>query len=83
MKTSIIRIGNSWGVRIPGPILKQCGLKGHVEMNVKDNALVITPVREARSGWSDAFKSMAERGDDAPLLNENDLSGQDENEWLW
>ena len=56
MKTSIIRIGNSRGARIPGPILKQCGLKGHVEMNVKDNALVITPVREARSGWSDAFK---------------------------
>ena len=83
MKANIIRIGNSQGVRIPRPILEKCGLRGRVEMNVKDNVLVIAPVQEARDGWSDAFKRMAEQGDDEPLLNENDLSSWDESDWEW
>lgn len=37
-------------------------------MNVEDNVLVIAPVQEARDGWSDAFKRMAEQGDDEPLI---------------
>ena len=81
MKVNIIRIGNSQGVRIPKPILEKCGLRGRVEMNVEDNVLVIAPVQEARDGWSDAFKRMAEQGDDEPLLNENDLSSWDESDW--
>lgn len=83
MKANIIRIGNSQGVRIPKPILETCGLRGRVEMNVEDNVLVIAPVQEARDGWSDAFKRMAEQGDDEPLLNENDLSSWDESDWEW
>ena len=83
MKADIIRIGNSHGVRIPKPILEQCGLKDRVEMHVQGNVLVIAPVRETRDGWSDAFKAMAEQGDDSPLLNENDRSGWDETEWEW
>ena len=81
MKANIIRIGDSQGVRIPKPILEKCGLRGRVEMNVEDNVLVIAPVQEARDGWSDAFKRMAEQGDDEPLLNENDLSSWDESDW--
>lgn len=83
MKVNIIRIGNSQGVRIPRPILEKCGLRGRVEMNVEDNVLVIAPVQEVRDGWSDAFKRMAEQGDDEPLLNENDLSSWDESDWEW
>ena len=83
MKVNIIRIGNSQGVRIPKPILERCGLKGRVEMNVEDNVLVIAPARETRDGWSDAFKLMAEQGDDVPLLNENDRSNWDESEGEW
>ena len=52
-------------------------------MNVEDNVLVIAPAREARDGWSDAFKVMAEQGDDAPLLNENDMPNWDESQWEW
>ena len=83
MKVDIIRIGNSQGVRIPKPILEKCGLRGRVEMNVEDSVLVIAPVQEARDGWSDAFKRMAEQGDDEPLLNGNDLSSWDESDWEW
>ena len=83
MRADIIRIGNSQGVRIPKPILEKCGLKGRVEMRVEDNVLVIAAAREVREGWFGAFRGMAEHGDDVPLLNENDVSSWDENEWEW
>ena len=81
MKANIIRIGNSRGVRIPKPILEECGLKGQVEMSVEDSVLVIAPARLVRDGWSDAFKVMAEKGDYAPLLP--DISNGDESGWEW
>ena len=83
MKTNIIRIGNSRGVCIPKSILEQCGLEGSVEMSVENNAVVIAPARRVREGWSDAFRMMAKNGDDAPLLDDNDLISEDVAEWEW
>jgi antitoxin MazE len=84
MKTRIIRIGNSQGVRIPKPLLEQTGLEGEVDLHVKDNALIITKKRRPRAGWAKAFKEMATRGDDKPLDgNLPCLSSWDEEEWEW
>ena len=83
MKANIIRIGNSRGVCIHKPTFERCGLEGSVELNVENNAVVIATARGVREGWSDAFKRMAEHGDDAPLLDESDLTSEDESEWEW
>jgi antitoxin MazE len=83
MKADIIRIGNSQGIRIPKPVLEQCGLEGQVEMEVKDGKLVIEPAHAVREGWSDAFRRMAEAGDDRPLLDGVPASEWDEAEWKW
>lgn len=83
MKAEIIRIGNSHGVRIPKPILEQCGLHGQVEMDVKDGKLIIAPVQALRSGWAEAFQCMAEAGDDQPLMGDDVASQWDEKEWQW
>jgi antitoxin MazE len=84
MKTHIVRIGNSRGVRIPKPLLEQTGLQGEVEITAEDDSLVIRPVRRPREGWSAAFREMARRGDDA-LVDEvaPTLSTWDEDEWEW
>ena len=84
MRTSIIRIGNSRGIRIPKALLEQCKLGDTVELEVEDNRLVIRPADRPRQGWDEAFCQMAERGDDA-LLDEGSL-GQtewDQTEWEW
>lgn len=47
MKTSIIAIGNSKGVRIPKPLLEESGLTGRVEMTVKKGEIKIVPLRKA------------------------------------
>ena len=83
MKTEIIRIGNSHGVRIPKPILEQCGLHGQVEMDVKQGKLIIAPAQAVRSGWADTFQSMAESGDDQLLMGDDVASQWDEKEWQW
>lgn len=83
MKAEIIRIGNSQGVRIPKPVLEQCSLKGQVEMNVEGDKLVIQSVRSVREGWDEAFQSMAEAGDDVPLMEDAKASDWDESEWQW
>jgi antitoxin MazE len=84
MKTRIVPIGNSQGIRIPKPLLEQTGLSGEVEISAEDDALVIRPVKKPRAGWATAFQQMAQRGDDA-LLDDvaPSLSDWDEGEWEW
>lgn len=84
MKTRIIRIGNSHGIRIPKPLLDQTGLQGEVEIQIDNSSLVIRPVKKPRQGWAAAFQEMARRGDDA-LLDADALpmSAWDEDEWEW
>jgi antitoxin MazE len=65
MKTHIVRIGNSKGVRIPKPLLEATGLQGEVEITAEDGSLVIRPIRRPREDWSAAFQRMALLGDDA------------------
>ena len=56
MKTRIVRIGNSRGVRIPKLLLEQTGLDGEVDISVRDDGLMIRPARKAREGWEAAFE---------------------------
>jgi antitoxin MazE len=84
MKTRIIKIGNSQGIRIPRVLLEQSGLGEEVELEVQDAQIVIRPAERPRQGWDEAFRSMAEHADDQ-LLDE-ELTGQsrwDEDEWQW
>ena len=73
MKTRIVKIGNSQGIRIPKPLIEQTGLSGEVEIGVEDNRLVITGAHRPRAGWPEAFKTMAEAGDDALLDGQQHL----------
>ena len=84
MKTRVVAIGNSQGIRIPKPLLEQTGLSGEVEISAEDGALVIRPVKRPRASWAAAFQEMARRGDDALLDGEAlSLSAWDEGEWEW
>ncbi len=85
MKTHIVRIGNSRGVRIPKPLLEQTGLNGQVEISVREDSLVISPVKKKpREGWEESFSQMAARGDDALLDEGTPLANRfDEDEWEW
>ena len=84
MKTRIVRIGNSQGIRIPKLLLERSNLQQEVDLQAHDNQIVIRSAREPRQGWADEFQAMAARGDDKLL--DNDLLVQtnwDADEWQW
>jgi antitoxin MazE len=83
MRTRLIRIGKSWGVRIPKSLLDRVGLRDVVAINVEAGALVVRPVPKPRAGWAAAFRTMAEMGDDALLdAGSPTPTAWDENEWV-
>ena len=83
MKTRIIRIGNSQGVRIPKLYLEQSRLGEEVVLEVQSNEIVIRSARPPRHGWAEAFKTMAARGDDQLLDEGFSHTTWDEEEWEW
>jgi len=84
MKTSVIRIGNSRGIRIPKTVLEQCHLRGEVEIEVVDDHLIVRPAAKPRSGWAETFREMHERREDTLLDQESLAPSQwDKTEWQW
>ena len=83
MKTSLIAIGNSRGIRIPKPLIEQCGLQNEVELDVRDNAIIIRSINPSRLGWDEAFAQMNRLADDAMLLDDSKASKWDTEEWEW
>jgi antitoxin MazE len=84
LKTRIVKIGNSQGIRIPKLFLEQSQLGEEVELELQSDQIVIRPARHTREGWDDAFRAMAEAGDDR-LLDDNgaSLTTWDEDDWVW
>ncbi|MCJ7735944.1 MAG: AbrB/MazE/SpoVT family DNA-binding domain-containing protein [Anaerolineae bacterium] len=84
IKSRIIKIGNSHGVRIPKLLLEQSDLGEEVELVLEDGQIIVRPSRRARHGWAEAFQTMAERGDDVLLDGDAPLSASwDEEHWEW
>lgn len=82
VKTRIIKIGNSQGIRIPKLLLEQSGMKGEVEIDFDGDQLTIRSVAHPRAGWDEAFARMAANGDDV-MLDESTPTEWDETEWEW
>ena len=83
MKTRIVRIGNSQGVRIPKPLLAAAGLEEEVEMTVEDGRIIIERSAGVRVGWTEAAERLAARGAEAPLLKGAPPTEFDDAEWAW
>ena len=84
MKTALIQIGNSRGIRIPKAFLEQCQLHDTVELELCVDHLIVRPVKPHRSGWEDAFRDMRENGDDILLDKASrPVTEWDDTEWEW
>lgn len=85
MKTKIVKIGNSRGIRIPKSFIDESGLKSEVELEIDDGKIIIKPISKVREVWESAFRKMAENGDDSLLDSEvlRKQSKWDGEEWEW
>jgi antitoxin MazE len=82
MKTRLVRIGNSRGVRLPKLLIAQAGLTDEVELHVKDGVIVIERASTPRAGWLEAAKQIHDRDEDV-LLGPLTSTRFDEQEWEW
>jgi antitoxin MazE len=83
IKTRLVKIGNSHGVRIPKLILDQINLSADVELEVQDDHLIIRPTTHPRANWADQFRQMAAHGDDTLLDAAVTMTEWEATEWQW
>jgi len=80
LRTQLVNIGNSRGIRLPKILIRQIGFDKEVDITVQEDALLIRPARRARHGWKEQYRAMAEHGDDH-LLDDLPTTRWDEEEW--
>ena len=83
VKTRIVKIGNSQGIRIPKMFLDQLGFGTEAELALEQDQLVLRPAQRPRQGWEAQFRAMAERGDDMLLDVESSSTTWDDEAWAW
>jgi len=83
MKTELIRIGNSRGVRIPKLLIEQVGLGHRVELWAESDRVVIAPQRRPRQGWEESFAVAGSPAKDELLLEDSGVNSFDVKDWNW
>ena len=82
MRAEIVRIGNSRGIRIPKPVIEQCGFGKKVEIKVENKRLVVSRESRPREGWELMFRSAGDSEIDDRALEK--LTNEfDRTEWTW
>jgi len=82
VKTRLVRIGNSRGIRLPKLVIEEAGLTEEVELRVRPGAILIQPAAGPRAGWAQAARQMRSREEDR-LLDPPAPSRFDLEEWEW
>lgn len=85
MITKVIKIGNSRGIRLPKSIIDQSGINDTVELEVRNDSIIIKSLSQIRKNWDTEFKKMSKNNDDQ-LLDNDSLHNQnswDDEEWTW
>ena len=84
MKTNLIQIGNSRGIKIPKYLIEQYRLSEEIELIPSRRGLLITSFLKSRHGWEDIFKNNAlKHNDSAGLLWQSFSNKFDKEEWAW
>lgn len=79
VKTRIIKIGNSQGIRIPKTLIQQARLGAEVELELQAGSLVIKPASSPRAGWAEAFANAPQDNEMVPQFE----NAWDEEGWEW
>lgn len=80
MEASIIKIGNSKGLRLSKTILEKYNIKDKVELILEKGQIILKPITTPRKNWEKAFKNMHKNNDDDLLLG---AVFEDENLEAW
>lgn len=82
LKTKLVQIGNSRGIRLPKTVIEEAQLADEIELKVEPGCIFIRSATRPRMGWPEAARKMRERGDDQ-LLDLGKSTTFDREEWEW
>ena len=68
MEVSIIKIGNSRGIRFSKTIIERYNLRDTVDLILDKGQIIIKPLSKPRHGWDKAFMEMHANGDDNLII---------------
>jgi antitoxin MazE len=68
MEVSVVKIGNSRGIRFSKTILERYNIRDTVEMILDKGHIIIKPLAKPRKGWDKAFIEMHANGDDKLII---------------
>ena len=80
MEASIIKIGNSRGLRLSKTVLEKYNISDKVDIILEKDGIFVKPIDTPRKGWAQSFEQMHADGDDKLLIND---SFDDENLEEW
>ncbi len=68
MEVSVVKIGNSRGIRFSKTIIERYNIRDTVEMILDKGHIIIKPLTRPRKGWDNAFIEMHANGDDKLIM---------------
>lgn len=68
MEVSVVKIGNSRGIRFSKTIIERYNIRDTVEMILDKGHIIIKPLSKPRKGWDKAFKEMHAKGNDKLIM---------------
>lgn len=83
MIVKVRKIGNSVGILLSKSLVEQCSIKEEVQLEVKDDSIVIKPLlKMPRKGWEEQFLQAGSLNDNELLIGEI-VNSFDKDEWAW
>ena len=83
---TLIKIGNSQGIRIPKPLVEQAQLENReLSLEVTQEGLLIRPLKQPRQDWPEKIRLSLEKNGQSEKLD-HDLLGTkltEKNDWEW
>ena len=70
MKLSVIKIGNSKGIRLSKTLIDKYNIEDTVDVILEKEQIILKPVSRPRNGWEKAFAEMNKSGDDKLLIDD-------------
>jgi len=68
MEVSVVKIGNSRGIRFSKTIIERYNIRDTVELILDKGHIIIKPLTRPRKGWDKAFIEMHANGDDKLIM---------------
>jgi antitoxin MazE len=70
MEISVIKIGNSKGIRLSKTLIDRYNIKDTVDLIMDKGQIILKPVSKPRKEWEKAFEKMAKNEDDNLLIDD-------------